>query len=571
VLAAVGAALAVAGSSVGSALAQLGAGQVAPPSSPIERVLPTPQPRAEPRLLQQPETPPPAVDGGAQVVIRAIEITGATIYRDDQLRPFYDGIVGQSVPQDRIAQVIRDIQTKYRSDGYFLSVVRGAIDQVDGENVLHIRVIEGFISDIKIDGDIGPAGVLVYNFLNNLTTIRPVNISDVERALLLVQGIPGISARAVLRPGAGEAGAVELVAQVGRKPFGAVANYDNRGSVFAGTGELLVSGYASSFTSLGEQTELTLFDTPFSTEQVFAQLSTEAYVGSSGLKVRGYYGYGVSEPGSFLATTGFKSHLDLAGVSASYPIIRTRPVSLAASLAFDASRATIDTFAPDFVRVPQSTTNLRILRPGGTLDFQDDTFGLDLVGANSVSATLHKGIVGLGSSRNDSPLPARQGNRIDFLKYSGEVTRVQNLFDFQDFLFALKLSAATQYTKDVLPPNEKFFLGGTRFGRGFFSGEVTGDRALAETVELQVNTNVEGTFNAGLQYFLFYDTARTKDLAPGDINHRLKSAGLGLRLDLTPQLSGELEADRRFTRTPTGANTTPERSTVIFIRLVGRY
>jgi len=95
-LAVVGAAFAVTGSSVGSALAQLGAGQVAPPSSPIDRVLPTPQPRAEPRLLQQPETPPPVVDGGAQVAIGAVEITRAprSTATTSSAR-YYDGIVGQ--------------------------------------------------------------------------------------------------------------------------------------------------------------------------------------------------------------------------------------------------------------------------------------------------------------------------------------------------------------------------------------------------------------------------------------------------------------------------------------------
>lgn len=565
------AALGAAGPISNLAHAQIGAGQVAPPSSPIERVLPQSQPQAAPRLTPPPAPTPAGPEGGPAVTIRSVEITGATVYESAELASLYAGIVGQPVPQDRVAGIVRAIQAKYRNDGYFLTVVRGTIEQVDGAAVLRIRVIEGFISDVKIEGDIGPAGVLVYRFLEKLTRIRPVNISDMERALLLVQSIPGVSARAVLRPGAGEVGAVELVAQVGRKAFGGVANYDNRGSTFAGTSELLLSTYANSFTSLGEQTELTIFDTPLNDEQLFGQISTEAFIGSDGLKLRAYYGSGLSEPGSFLAASGFKSHLYLAGVSAAYPIIRTRPLSLTANLAFDASRSVIDTFGAGDIRDPQSITNLRILRAGGEFDFQDDTLGLGLVGANSISATVHKGIVGLGSSRNSSPLPARAGNIIDFLKYTTEVTRVQSLFTFDDFLFALKLSAAGQYTDDVLPPNEKFFLGGTRYGRGFFSGEVTGDRAVAGTVELQINTTVDGTFNAGLQYYVFYDTGQTWDLAPGDVGHHLESAGFGLRVDLTPQLTGEVEVAKRFTRNPSGTNTTPEAPEAVFLRLVGRF
>jgi hemolysin activation/secretion protein len=545
--------------------------QIAPPgplvTSPIERVLPVPQPRAEPRLIQPPETPGTVNEGVAPITVQSVEITGATVYGSDELAPFYAGIVGKSVPQDQVAKAVQDIQTKYRSDGYFLSVVHGTVDVVDGNVILRIRVIEGFISDIKIEGDIGPAGVLVYNFLNRLTLARPVNISDIERALLLVQGIPGVSARAVLRPGTGELGAVEMVAQVGRKPFGAVANYDNRGSTFAGTSELLVSGYANSFTSLGDLTELTVFDTPLTSEQIFTQLASEIYVGSDGLKLRGYGAYGVSTPGGVLTGTGFKSYLYLAGVSANYPIIRTRPLSLTSNLAFDISRNSIAQGTP--LRSTQSVTNLRIIRAGGTLDFQDDTFGLDLIGANSATITLHKG---LGPSKGQfGPTAARQGNSIGFKKVTGEITRVQNLFDWEGFLFALKYSIAGQYTQDILPPNEEFFLGGTRYGRGFFSGEILGDRAIGQTTELQINTNIEGTLDVGLQYYVFYDTGRTMNLAPGDVNQKLQSAGLGVRADLTPQFTGELEVARRFTRNPSGTNTTPERAETVFIRLVARY
>ena len=47
--------------------------------------------------------------------------------------------------------------------------------------------------------------------------------------------------------------------------------------------------------------------------------------------------------------------------------------------------------------------------------------------------------------------------------------------------------------------------------------------------------------------------------------------GKEVRVDLTPQLTGELEVARRFTRNPSGTNTTPESAEAIFIRLVGRY
>jgi len=95
--------------------------------------------------------------------------------------------------------------------------------------VFVVRAIEGYISDVKLDGDIGAAGVLVLEMLDHLLERRPVNNADLERYLLLANDIPGVKARAVLRREGAEPGAVALVAQVSRREFSGLLNYDNRG------------------------------------------------------------------------------------------------------------------------------------------------------------------------------------------------------------------------------------------------------------------------------------------------------------------------------------------------------
>jgi hemolysin activation/secretion protein len=537
-------------------------------TSPIERARPEVQPQAVPPLLPTPTPGAPEVPAGAPVTVQAVDIQGATAYKPGELEPYYSGIVGQSVPLGQISTVLQQIQTKYRNDGYVLTVVRGTIEPVDGRATLRIRVVEGFISDVKIDGDIGPAGVLVYDFLNKLTSIRPVNIADIERALLLAQDVPGVSVRAVLRPGTGEAGAVELVGQVGRKPFGGFVQYDNRGAPFAGPNELLIGAQANSFTSAGERTEVLLYDTPFNKEQMFGQADVEGFVGASGLKLRAYAGYGPSEPSGPLGQVGFRSRLTIAGVSAAYPIIRTRPLSLSVNLAFDISRAEIsEADTTTGARQQTSLDDLRVVRLGETLDFQDQTFGTGLVGANTFALTLHKGLSALGASTTGD----RPDTQLDFFKLTGELTRVQNLFNIRGNGVALKLSAGGQYSSDILPSNEKYFLGGTKYGRGFFSGEITGDRAAGTTAELQLNTSTNWPVSLALQPYIFYDNGWAWNLAPGDLNQHIASAGVGVRVSFTQQVSLELEGDQRFTRTPTGANVTPLSPYAGFVTLIVRF
>jgi len=183
------------------------------------------------------------------VRVDAVRVEGVTVYKPESIVPLYADLVGATVPRPRLDAVIEDLQTRYRTDGYILTVVRGEIQLVDGRSVFVLRAIEGYISEVKLDGDIGPAGLLAYEFLEHLTWIRPVNNADLERYLLLVQDIPGVSARAILRRAA-EPGAVELVAQLSRRPVSAFAQYDNLGSNEAGPNEMLVRGATNSFTRL---------------------------------------------------------------------------------------------------------------------------------------------------------------------------------------------------------------------------------------------------------------------------------------------------------------------------------
>ena len=57
---------------------------------------------------------------------------------------------------------------------------------------------EGWIADVKLDGDIGPAGTQVPRFLNHLTEQRPIDVAILEPWLLLAEEVPGVTMRAIL-------------------------------------------------------------------------------------------------------------------------------------------------------------------------------------------------------------------------------------------------------------------------------------------------------------------------------------------------------------------------------------
>ena len=150
-------------------------------SPPLPGVVPPPQPEIVPPAVIPPAPPAAPLPEGPPVRVDAVRVEGVTVYPPEAIAPLYADVVGATVPRTRLDAVVEDLQTKYRADGYILTVVRSELQSVNGRTVFVLRAIEGYISEVKLDGDIGPAGTLVYEFLQHLTSIRPVNNADLER------------------------------------------------------------------------------------------------------------------------------------------------------------------------------------------------------------------------------------------------------------------------------------------------------------------------------------------------------------------------------------------------------
>ncbi len=554
----------------GLAHAQVGTGQIGPPTSPIERMQPPAQPEVAPPEAAPSEAAPE--EGGAPIHVTGVAIDGATVYPAAQLAASFAGIDGATVPRARIAAAVRAIQTKYRDDGYFLTVVRDTLEPGPAGDLLRVQVIEGYISNVKIDGEVGPVGVLVYNYLRHLTGIRPIKIGDVERYVLLAKDVPGITIRTILRPARDEPGAVELIAQIEKKTVDVLVTDDNRGPRTAGPNEMLLAISANSFTSLGERTQIYVYDTPFDAEQVFGQLAYDTFFGSQGLKFHGYIGYGTSTPGNILALTGYHSNLLLAGGSFEYPLVLTRALSLSVKAGLDWDQSQIGLIGSNGLVEPVAKVRLRILRVGESLTVQDDLLGAGRSAANTADITVHRGLPQLVGSDNTAPFIPRPAERNDFYKFTGELVRVQNLFVWSTYSVGLKTALTGQWTPAILPPTEKFQLGGEQYGRGFYSGEVNGDKAVAGTIEPQLNQTLDGevfghAYHVSTQYYAFFDIGQIWSNALADPTTHIESTGTGIRANLTSWLSAQVEGVERFTRRPNAATGPRELEHAAYFRV----
>ena len=240
-------------------------------------------------------------------------------------------------------------------------------------------------------------------------------------------------------------------------------------------------------------------------------------------------------------------------------MIRSRRQTLTVGLYFDVENSEIKLDAgPQGQSIRSGLDQLRVGRVGADYVSQDLWAGLDRTAVNAIEFRLSQGFPGLGGTNTSNPTPSRTGEQPGFTKISGEIARTQGLFvPWQGATVALKAAVAGQYSGDVLPPVEQYFLGGAEFDRGFYAGQVTGDTALTWTLELQLNTAFDVTafghpLNLGTQFYGFYDRGETWNNTPLDPDQRLSSEGMGVRLSVTRNTEFDLEGVIRNTRVPSG-------------------
>jgi hemolysin activation/secretion protein len=545
---------------------------VPPPAPPIPHILPPQPPQVAPGLQLPPPVAPAAVPA-VNVTVNRVLIEGATAYPEARLAPFTAGLTGPSVPLARIEAARVGILNLYRDSGFVLTTVSAAVDRT---GTLHITVVEGHIRDVKLEGDIGPAGTQVLRFLHHLTQQRPINIATLERWLLLAQDVPGVSLQAVLRPNPDEPGALTLVARVARQSFSGLFTVDNRAFPLTGPQEGLLVLDANSFTEFGERTEMSIYKTAGGT-QIFGQGSEEFFAGDSGLRIRLYGGAGDSTPSGFLRVIGYEGETTAFGGSASYPLIRSRQETLNVTGYLDEIQDEILTSASSTSGLGPKTVASRdsfaVFRVGANYAIQDLLAGVDRQAVNSVTVRLSQGLGG------SSGPPSRPGERLDFTKLDMQLSRTQTLFQpWQGASVALEALLAGQITNKVLPSVETFFFGGSQFTRGYWAGEVTSDQALVYTAELQLNTGIDLTMfhrpiNIAAQFYTFYDYGYAWQLAPNQPNTLISSEGLGVRLNLTRYTEFDLEGDIRNHRLPLGTPgvTKPQKADALYWRVLARF
>lgn len=461
-------------------------------------------------------------------VLNDIRFEGVTVYSEAALRKTFADRLGQTITLADLYAIAAQITASFRNDGYILTQVVVPPQTIDG-GVARLQVVEGYIDRVNVAlepearAENDAAMALIRGHAARISTGRALNVKDLERYMLLINDLPGISARGVLSPSPTRPGAADLNILVARDAFDGLIGIDNYGTRYLGPVQL--SGAAAFNSLLGHNERLTAQavvapEPGEGFELGYAALGYEQPLLPNGLKMALAGNYTATNPGYTLDEFDVRGYSRLLSATLSYPLIRTRATSLYTSVSFDMRNVNTSNNFEDTRK-----DRIRALRASTRLEHLDTLFG---AGLNVVDVEVSQGLDIFGATSKADVNKSRAEGEGVFTKLNVEIQRLQRIASRINLL----IGARGQLSNDALLSSEEFGVGGLGYARGFDPSEIIGDEGIAGKLELQWNMARPVSFTHDNQLFAFYDAGSVWNddpAAPNLDRDTLTSAGFGVR------------------------------------------
>jgi hemolysin activation/secretion protein len=465
-------------------------------------------------------------------VLKQLFIQGKSIYDKRALKPLYTSYLKKELTLKNIYEIAQKITNKYRNDGYILSKAIVPPQKIN-DGVVHLRIIEGYIDKIKIQGPVRGPRKLINKYKKNILKSRPLRVSDLERYLLLIDDLPGVTAKSVLAPSEDKPSATTMTLILADKAFVGHIGTDNRGSKFNGPYQFLGGVTVNSLLGDHSRAGLQGVFTSQTDELLFLNAFYDLPINQEGTRLFFSSSVSKSEPGSTLKQFDINGDSSSITLRLTHPFLRSRAKNLTGHLGFSGRNSTTK-----ILGLLDSEDRLRVMNIGVSYDYADEYKGVNLIRLN-----LSKGLNIFDATESGSSNLSRSQGKSNFTKLTGNLMRIQNLSPSWNLLGA----ASWQYSFDKLLASEEFGVGGSQYGRAYDSSEITGDHGIAFKVELQKAFRPAWDYLSDFQLYSFLDYGSVWNkvqTSTGAKRQDLTSIGLGMRFNITDSISGYLEMNQ---------------------------
>jgi hemolysin activation/secretion protein len=447
---------------------------------------------------------------GGVVTVKAFQFAGNTLLSSEALAREVASYLNRPLQFAELQQAAAAVANAYRQAGW---LVRAYLPEQDvSSGTVTIQIVEAVFGGAQPAGD-PPLRVRMAQLLGTIDAAQPkgapLNADKLDRALLLLDDLPGVAVSGSLQKGLGE-NETALVLKAADEPLlrGEVG-LDNAGSRSTGQERLTGTLFVNSPLGIGDQVAANLIHTLGSD---YGWMAYSAPLGSDGWRI----GVSASQLHYKLVADdfmGLDAHgtASTLGLDANYPLIRSRLQNLYLGISF--TQRTFDNQANGSTSSRYGIDNLALSLNGNLFD------KLGGGGANAAGVTLTQGDVNLGTIDTAETAQLNGG----FSKLNYYLSRQQVVTDRVSAYAAFSGQAADKN----LDSAEKFYLGGAKGVRAYPANEGGGADGQMVTIELRwrlpQNLILTGFYDWGS---VRVNRDNTANANPNSIS--LKGAGLSL-------------------------------------------
>jgi hemolysin activation/secretion protein len=309
---------------------------------------------------------------------------------------------------------------------------------------------------------------------------------------------------------------------------------DNRANLDSTPFQRYLTGAVNNLLGDGEQLALTFLATPEIQTQQYYRLAYSSFIGSDGLRGSVGASFAKSKEGDLPPGFDFRSRSREIDAALSYPFIRS------------VSQNLIGTFGGYAMEATNDLNGFRFSEDAIRATFADASYTARLTDKLTFGAggrlTQGLGILGAGP---DNTFHSRLGTTPWFFKARATANASYAVTE----KFGLSASAEGQYSPDSLYASEEITFGGAHFGRGYDTGETSGDSGYGTSLQAQYRFDTELAGGWTLVPYTFLDQSRVMNKSvDGQGNDRLVSTGIGITVSNRKWLSVGVEVDKPLNR-----------------------
>ena len=421
-------------------------------------------------LIDRPVVPVEADIAGPRVRVNSLQVTGETLFSDEQLIAATDFKPGSELNLSDLRNIAARIARYYNDRGYFLAQAYLPAQDIE-DGVVTIAVIEGRYGAIDLRNQSRLKDNVAHGVLAGLDGGDIVESAPLERRLLLLSDIPGVAVRSTLAPGSA-VGTSDLIVDIipGRSVTGSI-EADNAGNRYTGPYRLGGSVYFNNPTGSGDVASVRVLASNLGL--LYGRASYQTLLGNASVGVA--YARVNYELGREFESLDADGSADIFSLFGSYPLIRSRDTNLYALGAVEAR------YLEDRIGVTSTITNRDIHSvTAGFRGDQRDAIGAGGWSTFSVAATWGKLNIETPEARAIDSASSRRNGKYGKLQFSA--AHLQQLVGPLSLYGAIRGQVASKN----LDSSEQMALGGAYGVRAYPEGEAYGDQGYVANMEARL-------------------------------------------------------------------------------------